>query len=47
MQAEGGDQDVLRLAHELLDRLPALNRRRLLASYAEHVALNAPLSRAG
>jgi hypothetical protein len=31
----GGDQGGLRLAHELLDRLSALNRRRLLASYAE------------
>jgi hypothetical protein len=39
MQAEAGDQGALRQARELLDRLPALNRRRLLASYAEHVAL--------
>jgi hypothetical protein len=47
LAAESGDQGALRLAHDLLDRLPALNRRRLLASYAEHVAFKAPLSRAG
>jgi hypothetical protein len=33
--AEGSTRAALRLAHELLDRLPALNRRRLLASYAD------------
>jgi hypothetical protein len=34
LAAERGDDDALRRAQELLDRLPALNRRRLLASYA-------------
>jgi hypothetical protein len=36
--AKGGDMAALRRASELLDGLPALNRRRLLASYMEHMA---------
>jgi hypothetical protein len=46
--AEGGDVAALRRASELLDKLPALNRRRLLASYAEHMAATKKaLARAG
>jgi hypothetical protein len=46
--AEGGDVVALRRAKELLDGLPALNRRRLLASYAEHMAATKrALARAG
>jgi hypothetical protein len=33
-----GDDAALRQAHVLLEGLPALNKRRLLASYAQHVA---------
>jgi hypothetical protein len=32
-----GDDTALRQAHDLLDELPALNKRRLLASGAQHV----------
>jgi hypothetical protein len=32
-----GDDAALRQAHDLLEGLPALNKRRLLASYAQHV----------
>jgi hypothetical protein len=46
MAAEGGDAAALSLAHELLDRLPALNRRRLLASYADHAGFRPPVFKA-
>jgi hypothetical protein len=42
--AAGRDTPVpQRLAHTLLDRLPALNRRRLLASYSDLVSFKLPL----
>jgi hypothetical protein len=41
--AEAGNRAALRLAHELLDRLPTINRRRLLASYSDLAAARLPV----
>jgi len=56
--AETGDDIALREAYRILDRLPTVNRRRILSSYnnlaqntlvkdARDVAIAAPVARAG
>jgi hypothetical protein len=56
--AETGDDMALREAYRLLDRLPSVNRRRILSSYnnlaqntlvnnARDVAVATPVARAG
>jgi hypothetical protein len=44
LAAEAGDLAARQRAQELIDQLPALNRRRLLASYGD---LARPLKKAG
>jgi hypothetical protein len=43
MSAETGESAAPRRAHDLLDRLPALNRRRLTGSYADLAAFKLPV----
>jgi hypothetical protein len=45
--AENGDEDVLAVALELFERIPALVRRDLLASYSDLDVMSVPQPRRG